>query len=77
MRFSLKNKNQFTISDLKTLYRDFQYNARRSVKGETYLANRKKAKAVAYALQVAETGKAPYRGRPSAEIRFYLDRLAS
>jgi hypothetical protein len=72
MRSYLQNKRRFSIQDLKRIYADARRNARKALTSEAYRRNLLEAQAVGYVLYVVERGKAPYRGRPSARVKFFM-----
>ena len=74
MRSYLRNKKVYRLSDLRRLYADAKRNARKAITPEAFERNLQEAKAVGYVLYVAQRGKAPYRGRPSARAAYLLAR---
>ena len=74
MRSYLQNKKFYRLSDLRRIYADAKRNARKAQTDETFNRNLEEAKAIGYVLYVAQRGKAPYRGRPSARAQYFLSR---
>jgi hypothetical protein len=74
MRSYLESKKYYRIADLRRIYADAKRNARKALTDETFNRNLEEAKAVGYVLYVAQRGKAPYRGRPSARAAYLLSR---
>ena len=76
MRSYLAGKRTYSVSDLKRIATDFRVNALRAKTEEGFKKNFSEFRAVLYALIVAESGRAPQRGRPSKRALFYLDRTS-